>query len=499
MKQHIGLIQERMQKIEKATWYRQRFDACPHFMFFLGDAHISSIQDTTYPFGQRLAYAGFSKNRADWYHSLEELTYTASQMIEAATHDPDVSQKIVQAFLPWQEQFYTACAAIAQANRAAWSTADLRAAYEQLADIYTKKLNASPLIDGFSLSTDALIASKIKEHLETRGMAHSFVESFATLTAPVFTSFLQEEEIALLAIAKQVQADPSQRQALIRAHRDSFFWIQNNYVKDHMLDEAFFDARLEKMLGEKIDERIATIQSLATTHRAEKDALIHTLELPQELITLLRITDDMNAWQDERKKGTFWATHYFSLLLEEIANRTHYTLEQLKYAFPPEIPDILAERIDPAELDRRIEYCIIFWEKDIYDVTTDQTLIKTLDLIGTGNTSHAEGQSLKGFVASKGITQGRACILESVEEINKVQEGDIVVAVMTRPDYLPAMQKAAAFVTDEGGITCHAAIVAREMKKPCIIGTKIATKVIKDGDLVEVDANKGTVTVLKRA
>jgi pyruvate,water dikinase len=59
------------------------------------------------------------------------------------------------------------------------------------------------------------------------------------------------------------------------------------------------------------------------------------------------------------------------------------------------------------------------------------------------------------------------------------------------------MQKAAAFVTDEGGITCHAAIVARELKKPCIIATKIATKVLKDGDLVEVDANNSIIRILK--
>ena len=61
------------------------------------------------------------------------------------------------------------------------------------------------------------------------------------------------------------------------------------------------------------------------------------------------------------------------------------------------------------------------------------------------------------------------------------------------------MKKAGAFVTNEGGITCHAAIVAREMKKPCIIGTKIATKVLKDGDLVEVDAENGVVRVIKHA
>ena len=55
------------------------------------------------------------------------------------------------------------------------------------------------------------------------------------------------------------------------------------------------------------------------------------------------------------------------------------------------------------------------------------------------------------------------------------------------------MKKAAAFVTDGGGILCHAAIMARELKKPCVIGTKIATQVLKDGDLVEVDADKGIV------
>ena len=61
------------------------------------------------------------------------------------------------------------------------------------------------------------------------------------------------------------------------------------------------------------------------------------------------------------------------------------------------------------------------------------------------------------------------------------------------------MEKASAFVTDEGGMLCHAAIIAREMNKPCIVGTKSATKILKDGDLVEVDANAGIVKILKKA
>ncbi len=104
--------------------------------------------------------------------------------------------------------------------------------------------------------------------------------------------------------------------------------------------------------------------------------------------------------------------------------------------------------------------------------------------------------SVKGQVACKGSARGTARVALSRKDIEKVQEGDILIAPMTTPDFLPAMKKAAAFVTDEGGLTCHAAIVAREMNKPCVIGTKIATRVFKDGDLIEVDATAGIVRKL---
>ncbi len=99
----------------------------------------------------------------------------------------------------------------------------------------------------------------------------------------------------------------------------------------------------------------------------------------------------------------------------------------------------------------------------------------------------------KGSPAFSGKVNGHVKIVVKRSDAGAVKKGDILVSSMTNPDYLPAMKLAAAFVTDEGGITCHAAIIAREMKKPCIIGTKIATQIFKDGDMVEVDATKGIV------
>ncbi len=111
----------------------------------------------------------------------------------------------------------------------------------------------------------------------------------------------------------------------------------------------------------------------------------------------------------------------------------------------------------------------------------------------------AETNMISGMSAYKGLASGRARIVYNHSEINKVKKGDILIAPMTTPWYLPAMRKANAIVTDEGGVVCHAAIIARELKIPCIVGTKIATKVLNDGDLVEVDAERGIVRIIKKA
>jgi phosphohistidine swiveling domain-containing protein len=107
-------------------------------------------------------------------------------------------------------------------------------------------------------------------------------------------------------------------------------------------------------------------------------------------------------------------------------------------------------------------------------------------------------EEIKGTIAFSGKIIGVAKVLDSFKEAKKVRKGDILVSNMTSPRLISAIKLAGAIVTNEGGLTCHAAIIARELKKPCIVGTKIATQVLKDGDLVEVDANKGIVKILKK-
>ncbi|HTW76559.1 MAG TPA: phosphoenolpyruvate synthase [Thermoplasmata archaeon] len=104
-----------------------------------------------------------------------------------------------------------------------------------------------------------------------------------------------------------------------------------------------------------------------------------------------------------------------------------------------------------------------------------------------------EAPILRGFGASPGVASGTARILRGAADMEKLATGEILVTTMTTPDMVPAMSQAAAIVTDEGGMTCHAAIVSRELGVPCIVGTREATKLISEGELITVDGKTGSV------
>jgi phosphoenolpyruvate synthase/pyruvate phosphate dikinase len=111
--------------------------------------------------------------------------------------------------------------------------------------------------------------------------------------------------------------------------------------------------------------------------------------------------------------------------------------------------------------------------------------------------THHSSEEIKGQTAYPGIAKGKVKIILDPKNSQHFEEGDILVTNMTRPEFVPLMEKAAAIVTDSGGLLCHAAVVAREMKKTTLIGTENATKFFKDNDFVEVNAPKGVIRVIK--
>lgn len=204
--------------------------------------------------------------------------------------------------------------------------------------------------------------------------------------------------------------------------------------------------------------------------------------------------------RDERRA---YQQKIFTLIdwtLAEMAFRYNISLDILRYALTKEISiNNLKSKSFHHKIKLRFDKgSLFYWKKrkssGFLIGKKAHDFFESLDQIGNiDGTNQINGQS-----AYYGLVRGKALIVKDIK-IREPSGPFVLVAGMTSPEYIQLMQKAIAIVTDEGGISCHAAILSRELKKPCIVGTKIATKVLKDGDLVEVDANKGIVTILKKA
>ncbi|HIH37320.1 hypothetical protein J4460_04220 [Candidatus Woesearchaeota archaeon] len=180
-----------------------------------------------------------------------------------------------------------------------------------------------------------------------------------------------------------------------------------------------------------------------------------------------------------------------------IAKREKTAKELEGMIYPQEMYDYFHKTfvLDPKELEKRKEcYALIMIDGRKTIFSGQNARERVLELVE--NEDNSKGQEVKGVIAWKGKVTGRVRIIKYKKDFNKFEQGDILVTHMTTTDFLPLIKKAAAIITDEGGIGCHAAILSRELKKPCLIGTKCATQVFKDDDLVRVDAEKGIVKKL---
>jgi len=162
------------------------------------------------------------------------------------------------------------------------------------------------------------------------------------------------------------------------------------------------------------------------------------------------------------------------------------------YLTPDEIIEFLEKGLSNqvrAQIKKRVQASALQASKGKLLITTD------IDKIKRRMQTHKvlEKSFMRGTCASKGQVTGRVIVVKGLKDWKKIKPGSILVTYMTQPRFTTYIKKVKAIVTDDGGITCHAAIVARELSVPCIIGTKFATKIFKDGDKVEVDATKGVV------
>jgi phosphohistidine swiveling domain-containing protein len=198
-----------------------------------------------------------------------------------------------------------------------------------------------------------------------------------------------------------------------------------------------------------------------------------------------------DARDDFRRESVYYANHLF----KEIGRRMDLAVADTSYLQEKEIISFLrsGKKVNSKVIVQRKKSFVIYLDSKKRLICVEGN--KVSEFLKTFGFLQKAEQSIEvtGVVASRGKAKGPVVIVKGIKDLRKVSAGHVLVTVTTHPDFVPAMRKVVAIITDEGGITSHAAIVSREFGIPCIVGCRNATKLLKDGDVVEVDAINGRI------
>jgi phosphohistidine swiveling domain-containing protein len=236
--------------------------------------------------------------------------------------------------------------------------------------------------------------------------------------------------------------------------------------------------------------------------KTEKNAVI-----PKDLEWLQKTCADASFWRQELAEACAIASSNALPALETASAELGLSYSQAMWLAPSEFlaglrgnaiptPAVLRERERGfgLALDENKEIVLLTGAR------LQSALAQVLPAAGVGASEvrgvcASEGRASEG--SAVGVARGRVRLVFSPADVGKVREGDVLVAPETTPDFVVALRKAVAIVTDVGGVTSHAAVLSRELGVPCVVGTKNATRLFKDGDLIEVDAAAGVARKIK--
>ena len=348
---------------------------------------------------------------------------------------------------------------------------------------------------------DLIIEVKLKSFLE-ESRIKNIDEVLARLAIPHKIVETSKERLALLALAgkinkKELSLESKEASALIWQHYKKFGWLHSTLFLGKLYDKQEIRKELVK-IGHEADRKIDELKKDRKEHVFTAKSVISKIK-SSEGRKLAKFFQKAVYYRTARLEWMNEACFIVRSLLEETAKRLSVGFNDIIYLLPEELIDSLNNKkinsgVIKSIKERQNGYAYISNNDQEYLLATGG---KLKELKSKFSKSYEQEEWLiRGVVAFKGTAKGTAVIVKDRDDLYKVKEGDVLITRLTTPDFVVAMKKASAIVTDLGGITSHAAITSRELKIPCVVGTKNATKSFKDGDMVEVDGDNGTIRKL---
>lgn len=326
-------------------------------------------------------------------------------------------------------------------------------------------------------------------------------EEIEALTLPRELNFMDYSELELYKLAKKLKEKKFSDRELIENLKDyskKYFYVQNSWFVVKVLKEKDFLPVLKKTMDEpadRINKRIKESGNKKINLDKKSEDIIKRKNVKKELQNVFYTYRKLAEIRDVRKEYVLKSNYYYYKLGYGLAKIYRIDAELMLRAVPREI--IKGIDIDKFKetLKRRKKALFVIDKNESY-ILDGEDAEKGIELLRKQVLD--KYTEIKGFCASKGKVEGTIKIVCGHAHFSKFKDGDILVAPMTRPEYVPLMKKAKAIITDEGGLTSHAAIISREIGKPCVVGTQVATHKLADGDNVLVDADNGIIKIIKK-
>jgi len=320
----------------------------------------------------------------------------------------------------------------------------------------------------------------------------ALMDVYGTLSVPLHETYFIKELRAMLAAVRMGHTSHTDAERI----RYTFWWVDMGWEKLVPRPLSYYTSKLRTYTKDRALKKLATLDKNKRSITRARNSALKRHHLGRDIRYWLGVLDRYAQLHDLRKEMQVKSIYAAHLLMREVARRRKVHTDDLECLFVRDIESMLRGAPLPrAEIERRKRaVCEIVDGKRLTALSGVRALRESKRLLVR---SVGTKGSVQGMPATSGTVTGRAKICNgSFEALKKIRTGDVLITGMTQPDCVPAMRRASAIVTDEGGLTCHAAIVARELKKPCVVGTKYATQVFKDGDRVEVNAERGIVRKL---
>lgn len=466
--------------------------ACPLFMYPTIETSFSPMKkifDVCYP--ESLIF--FKDNKVTWLLDNQGFIDRSKEFVEKNILNKTKRNRYYQLWKRSSEELLRLFDEIENQKLFLLDKEDLKKLFKKFAKVYHRWWTITMTVELVTVSAEPLLSEKLKPYFPDEH-PKDFNKAFAILTSPLVLTFYRKEQRDLINIL--LLSKDKQNQAL-KNHQKNYHWIYNSYSKASALDVEYFNDELEKLKKVDYKKIFEEIESYDKNIRKDKEIIVKKINPKKEILELVSIVERFSQLQDERKMNNFKADYFLEIFVREFAKRTGVSPEDLKLLTTNEFEESL-NFIEEGIIKKRKESFVIIADDETIEEVFEKKAVTIAQMYS--EIPRINESIVHGVLASTGDTyyfRGTAKVVLTIDQIDKLEEGDILITTMTSPDFVIGMKKAGAIITDTGGILCHAAIVSRELKKPCIVGTGIATKVIRDGDVVELHCGRGTVRIIK--